>query len=124
MKMNTLDKLRKRTTPKASGFWITAQLDARTDLSMAEKFLMGRIDSLVNNKQVCTASGEFLAEQMQMTPGSVRNILSRLQQANLIIRLGQYRGMVERVIAPGYSRHPELTQQYIDAYCEANKVTL
>jgi hypothetical protein len=57
---------------------------ARRDLSLMEKYLLGRIVGLIGSKGYCYASNAWLGAQLGAAKGTVANLLSKLGKRHLI----------------------------------------
>lgn len=57
---------------------------ARRDLSLMEKYLLGRIVGLIGSKGYCYASNAWLGAQLGAAKGTVANLLSKLGKRHLV----------------------------------------
>ncbi len=86
------------------GAWIPASVWDHPKLSWFEKCLIAEIDSLSGPEHgPCNASSEYLAERMASSPGSIRNILSKLTQGGFLLQLGSDGRTTWRCVAPIYT---------------------
>jgi len=70
------------------GVWIPKELFLNETLSWAEKILLIEIDSLDQNGQGCFASNEYLAKFVQLSEGSLANLIVKLMNKGYIIKKG------------------------------------
>ena len=70
------------------GVWIPKELFLNETLSWAEKILLIEIDSLDKNGQGCFASNEYLAKFVQLSEGSLANLIVKLMNKGYIIKKG------------------------------------
>lgn len=70
------------------GVWIPKELFLNETLSWAEKILLIEIDSLDQNGQGCFASNEYLAKFIQVSEGSMANMIVKLMNKGYIIKKG------------------------------------
>lgn len=88
---------------------IPAFILSRTDLSLSEKVLYGRILGLSDKNGYCFSSNAWLGEQIGLAQGTVANMISRMAKRGLLrveVIRGKNNEVVERRIYPllgGYS---------------------
>jgi uncharacterized phage protein (TIGR02220 family) len=70
------------------GVWIPKEIFLNEALSWAEKILLIEIDSLDQNGQGCFASNEYLAKFVQVSEGSMANMIVKLMNKGYIIKKG------------------------------------
>lgn len=70
------------------GVWIPKEIFLNETLSWAEKILLIEIDSLDQNGQGCFASNEYLAKFVQVSEGSMANMIVKLINKGYIIKKG------------------------------------
>ncbi len=76
---------------------IPPSIFCRKDLSQSQKLLIGRITGLITADGYCFASNKWLGEQIGLTKGTTANILSDLQNKN-IIKIELIRDEKQRII--------------------------
>jgi hypothetical protein len=79
----------------------------RQDLTYTKKLLIASVDSLTKDLRGCFASSEHLAEQIGISRGMVRNLLSDLTRRGYLMTLDSNGVIVERVVRPDLSWNPE-----------------
>jgi uncharacterized phage protein (TIGR02220 family) len=70
------------------GVWIPKEIFLNETLSWAEKILLIEIDSLDQNGKGCFASNEYLAKFVQVSEGSMANMIVKLMNKGYIIKKG------------------------------------
>jgi uncharacterized phage protein (TIGR02220 family) len=70
------------------GVWIPKEIFLNEALSWAEKILLIEIDSLDQSGQGCFASNEYLAKFVQVSEGSMANMVVKLMNKGYIIKKG------------------------------------
>lgn len=98
-----------RNEPIVGWCLIPAFILSRTDLSLSEKVLYGRILGLADKGGYCFASNAWLGEQIGLAQGTVANMISRMAKKGLLrveVLRNEKNEVTERRIYPllgGYS---------------------
>jgi hypothetical protein len=97
---------------KYSGTFVSKAICIHPDLSSTEKLVAGEVDGLTTEEGPCRASNAKFS-MFGLSEHGADNILTKLTSKGIVVRLGFHRVYVERVVAPEYSRNPELSRRWI-----------
>lgn len=83
--------------PKFTGVWIPAGVFQTSMVSLAAKVVYGVVDAL-DNEDGCFASNAYLSRHLGLGERQIRNLLSELEDAKLIVRVEESGRRVIRTV--------------------------